>query len=131
MVDDFVSELDLIRRNQIAFPKLESPTFYWSLIRKRAEDEAAVRLEVIVIKKLLAPFKRKVCAIDEVLVKLVALLVHVIDLIPVFAIDHKHQVWQCVWSVGVVGDRERIEFCLGGDRGKGLRAGLRKRKNTD
>jgi hypothetical protein len=104
------------------------------LIREGAEDEAPVRLEVVVVKKLLATFEREVCTVDEVFMKFVALLVDVIDLISVFSIDHKEYVREGVGSVGVIGDRERVELRLRGDRRQRLRACLRKNgrgKDTD
>src|ERR1051325_4051611 len=57
LIDHFVSELDLIGWNQIAFPELERPAFDRDLIGERAEDEATIRVDVVVYKKLFAAFE--------------------------------------------------------------------------
>ena len=104
--------MDLIGGNQIAFPEFEGPALDRSLIGERAEDEAAVWLQIVVLKKLAPAFERKISAVDEVFVKAVALLVDVVDLVVVFAIDNKHHVWQSVGRVGIVGDCERVKLRL-------------------
>ena len=60
--------------------------------------------EIVVYEKLAAAFEREIGAVNEVFVKAVALLVDVVDLVVVFAIDHKHHVRQGEGRVCVVSD---------------------------
>ncbi len=62
--------------------------------------------------------------------KAVALFVHVVDLVAVFAIDHNHDVRQSEWRVRVVGDGDLVEISLRSDRGQRLRPGLRHNKSV-
>src|SRR5437660_10673694 len=72
-INDVRSQLDLIAWNQIAFPEFKGPVPNRRLVGDRAHDKTAIRLEVIVLEKFLATLERKISAIDEVFVKLVAL----------------------------------------------------------
>src|ERR1051325_5900318 len=91
-VDDFRSQLNLFRRNQVAFPKFKRPTSHGCLKCDRSQDETAVWLQIIVFKKDLTAFQRKISAVDEVFVKLIELGIDVVNAIVVQAIDYKQEV---------------------------------------
>jgi len=74
------------------------------LIGERAEYEAPVWLDVIVLEKLTSAFEGEISTVDEVFVEAVTLLVDVVDLVAVFAIDDEHYVWECVRCVRVIRD---------------------------
>ena len=111
-------------RMQVALPELERPALDGRLIGERAEDEAAVRLEVVVLEELVAAFEREVGAVDEVFVEAVALRVDVVDFVPVLAVDDEHDVRQ---RVGLVGVDARQPVELGARASAGASAALRRR----
>src|SRR5437763_7923178 len=118
LVDDVIRELDLIGGNQITFPELESPFSHRRLESNRSQNEAAIRLKIIVLKEILAALERKVSAVNEVFVKLVQLGVDVIDTVFILAIDDEQRVRQSVRSVGIVNDGKRVKIGLGVDHWK-------------
>jgi hypothetical protein len=58
LADDVVCQLDLLGGNQVTFPVFKSPTLKRRLIGERAEDEAAVGFQIIVLEKFLTALKR-------------------------------------------------------------------------
>ncbi len=103
-------ELYQLRPGGVALPELERPALDRGLIGERAEDEAAVRLRVILLE-LRAAFEREIRAVDEILVEAVALRVDVVDAVPFLAVDDEHDVRQGVRRVGVDA-RQRVELRL-------------------
>src|SRR5437763_181187 len=118
LVDDVVRELDLIGGNQITFPELEGPFSHRRLESNRAQDEAPIRLQIIVLKEILAALERKIRAVHEVFVKLVELGVDVVDAVFVLAIDDEQRVRQSVRSIRIINDGKRIKIRLGANRWK-------------
>jgi hypothetical protein len=91
-VDDIGGKLDLIGRNQIAFPKLKGPTLDGCLIGNRAENEAPVWFQIVILEKLAATLKGQIGSVHEVFVKGIALRVDVVDFVSVLAVDDKQDV---------------------------------------
>jgi hypothetical protein len=85
------------------------------LVGDSAEDEPAVWLQVVVLKKLSSTLERQVSAVHEIFVKAVTLCVDVIDLVSILPVDNKQNVWQRVRSVCVVSDCKGVELLLRGD----------------
>src|SRR3954453_11344222 len=93
-VDDFESKLNLFARYEVTFPELKSPFPYGSLKSDCTKDEAAVRVDIVVLKKLSALFQGQISAVDKVLVKLIPASVHKIDSVALLTIDNKENMWQ-------------------------------------
>src|SRR5262249_4901960 len=62
----------------ITLPKLESKLVDGCLISDRTENESPIALEVVVLVEHATPFERKICRIDEVLMKRVDARVNII-----------------------------------------------------
>src|SRR6185437_14350143 len=114
-------KLYLIRGNQIAFPEFKRPALQRRLIGDRPEDEAAIWLEIVVLKKLTTAFQREISSIYEVFVESIALRVDVVDLVLVLTIDNEEHVRQRVGCVGIVGDGQRVKLSLRFNGGKRAR----------
>ena len=113
-------QLYLVCRYLVALPELEGVAPDGRLPRERAEDEAAVRVDVVVAPELLAAFEREVRAVDEVLVEAVALRVDVIDFVAVLSVNDEEDVRQRVGLV-CVDARELVEFSARAYRGERAR----------
>src|SRR5260221_10104353 len=110
MADVISGEFDLIRRDQIGLPEFKGPSPYGCLISDRAQNETAVGLEVVIFKKHLAPFQRKIVAVNKVLMKFIAFGIDVINPITILTVDREQDVRQSIGSVGIVNDGEGVEF---------------------
>src|SRR5207253_3239169 len=111
LIDKVRSKSDLLRRNQIAFPEFKGPTAHRGLISDRAQNETAIRLEVIVLEKLLSSLERKISTINKILVKFIKLSVDVINSVAVLSIDREQNMRQSVGRIGIVNDCQRVKLC--------------------
>ena len=96
----------MIGRNQIAFPEFERPTPHRRLVSDGSHNEPAIGFEIIVLKEFLPALQREIGAVDEILVKLVAVRVDVVNTILVLAIYYEQNVRQGVRRVRVVNNGE-------------------------
>ena len=99
----------MIRRNQIAFPEFKCPALQRRLIGDRPEDEAAIGLEIVVLKKLAAAFQREISSIYEIFVEGITLCVDVVNLVLIFAVDDEEHVRKCVGRVWIIGDGQACQ----------------------
>ena len=98
-----------ISREPIALPELEGEAIERALVGDGAEEEPAVRLQVVVLVKCAPAFERKVGRVDEVFVKLKPLRVDVIDSGSAAVYD-KHDVRERVKPPAKIDSREAVEL---------------------
>ena len=101
LLDHIGGEFDLFGRDCVALPELEGEAFDRRLVSDGAHDEAAVGLQIVVLKKLLAALKRQVSAVDEIFVEAITLRVDVIDFILVAPINNEQHMRQRVARISV------------------------------
>ena len=102
-----------ISREPVAFPELESEAVERALVGDRAEEEPAVRLQVVVLVECAPAFERKVGRVDEVFVKLKPLRVDVIDSRGArrAAVDDEHDVRERVEPPAKIDPGQAVELC--------------------